>query len=172
MPTPQPSRQHNKQITLIMKNNHLKIAANKESKMPTVKKVFPYKLKKLGSIAMLSTASLLALNSCNKDDEPQLPLQTVEYTFGPDGWDEIYPASKLSSVGADKNVGIIKIKSDGKNWRKIGADKVLLILDPAFSATNNKGTGDKTEINNVTVESIDDSLKLVNYGYLVNKRQY
>jgi hypothetical protein len=58
-----------------MKNNHLKIAANKESKMPTVKKIIPYKLKKLGSIAMLSTASLLALNSCGKDDEPEDPTK-------------------------------------------------------------------------------------------------
>jgi hypothetical protein len=40
--------------------------------MPTVKKIIPYKLKKLGSIAMLSTASLLALNSCGKD-EPEDP---------------------------------------------------------------------------------------------------
>jgi hypothetical protein len=72
---PQPSRQHNKQITLIMKNNHLKIAVNKESKMPTVKKIIPYKLKKLGSIAMLGAASLLALNSCGKDDEPEDPTK-------------------------------------------------------------------------------------------------
>jgi hypothetical protein len=43
--------------------------------MPTVKKVFPYKLKKLGSIAMLGTASLLALNSCGKDDEPEDPTK-------------------------------------------------------------------------------------------------
>jgi hypothetical protein len=57
-----------------MKNNHLKIAVNKESKMPTVKKIIPYKLKKLGSIAMLSTASLLALNSCSKD-EPEDPTK-------------------------------------------------------------------------------------------------
>jgi hypothetical protein len=156
-----------------MKNNHLKIAANKEPKLPQGgEKIIPCKLKKWGSIAMLSTASLLALNSCNKNDEPEQQQQTVEYNFGPDGWDEIYPASKLSSVGADKNVGTIKIKSDGKNWRKLKAADVLLILDPAFDAANGKGTGDKTEVNNVTVKSIDDSLKLIKYGYLVNVRQY
>jgi hypothetical protein len=140
--------------------------------MPTVKKVFPYKLKKLGSIAMLSTASLLALNSCGKDDEPQQQLQTVEYTFGSGYWDEIWPATNVAKAGADKNIGTIKIKSDGKNWGKLGTDGILLGLDPVFEAANGKGTGDKTEINNVTVKSIDDSLKLIKYGYLVNVRQY
>jgi hypothetical protein len=140
--------------------------------MPTVKKIIPYKLKKLGSIAMLSTASLLALNSCGKDDEPQQQLQTVEYTFGSGYWDEIYPASKLSGVGADKNVGTIKIKSDGKSWGRLGTTDILRDLDPAFEAANGKGTGDKTEINNVTVTSTSDSLKLVRYGYLVNAKTW
>jgi hypothetical protein len=115
--------------------------------------------------------SLTAFNSCGKD-EPQPPLRTVEYTFGPDNASEIYPASKLSNVGADKNVGTIKIKSDGKNWRKLGTDDILSVLDSAFEAANGKGTGDSTEVNNVTVKSINDSLKFVGYGYLVNVKQY
>jgi hypothetical protein len=45
-------------------------------KLNTMKaKIIPYKLKKLGSIAMLGAASLLALNSCGKDDEPEDPTK-------------------------------------------------------------------------------------------------
>jgi hypothetical protein len=155
-----------------MKNNHLKIAANKEPKLPQGgEKIIPCKLKKWGFMAMLGAASLLALNSCGKD-EPQQQLQTVEYTFGSGYWDEIYPASKLSGVGADKNIGTIKIKSDGKSWGRLGTDDILRDLDPAFEAANGKGTGDKTEVNNVTVMSIDDSLKFVKYGYLVNVKTW
>jgi hypothetical protein len=38
--------------------------------MPTVKKTIPYKLRTLGSVAMLGAASLIVLNSCQKDEDP------------------------------------------------------------------------------------------------------
>jgi hypothetical protein len=118
-------------------------------------------------IFTLMIAAAVVFAGCSKD-EPQAPLQTVEYNFGPGYWDEIYPESKLSNAGADKNIGTIKIKSDGKSWGRLGTNDILLVLDPAFAAANGKGTGDQTEINNVRIKSDSDSLKLVKYGYLVN----
>jgi hypothetical protein len=126
-------------------------------------------LKKQPLMIMLAAMPIAGFTGCDKD-EPEPLQQTVEYTFGPESWDEIYPASKLSKVGADKNIKTIKIKSDGEYWGGLGSNSVLLILDPAFEAANGKGTGDGTKIYGLTIKSIEDSLKLVKYGYLVNVR--
>jgi hypothetical protein len=116
--------------------------------------------------AILCLITGFTLSGCSKD-EPQTEKQTVEFTFGPTYWDEVYPTTNIAKAGADKNVGKIKIKSNGDNFSGLKiSDISALTLDPAFAAANGKGTGDGTVLNGVQIDNKADSTKAVAYGYI------
>jgi hypothetical protein len=123
MPTPQPSRQHSKQITLIMKNNHLKIAVNKEPKLPQGgEKIIPCKLKKWGFMAMLGAASLLALNSCGKD-EPEDPTK-----------------AKIEALKAQEKQQAAEVRA-AVHPAKYDPDKIQSLFDSEFRGESNRRLG-------------------------------
>ena len=111
---------------------------------------------------------LTVFQSCGDDEKPSTELQTVEFTFGPDQVGELRPTTNIAKAGADKNVGKIKIKSDGKNWGGANVSTIAgKLLDPAFEAANGKGTGDNTKLNGLYINNKSDSIRLADvYGYI------
>ena len=115
------------------------------------------------------TISAFAFWACNGDDPVDTPtLQTVEFTFGPGSTNEINPTTNISKAGADKNVGKIKIKSNGGSWNGAKVSELAdMLIDPAFDAANGKGTGDGTKLVRVQIDNKGDSIRLHDvYGYI------
>ena len=120
-----------------------------------------------GKAVMIVAIALMAL-ACKDNEDEQVQLQTVEFTFGPGYMDEVYPATNVAKAGADKNVGKIKIKSNGQDWRGFKvSDLANTMLAPVFAAANGKGTGDKTKLMGVQIDNKADSTRLADvYGYV------
>jgi hypothetical protein len=171
MPTPQPSRQHNKQITLIMKNNHLKIAVNKEPKLPQGgEKIIPCKLKMLGIGAGLAVGTLFG--ACQKEnDTTQIQQHDTDYTFN------------IHTIISLKDITQIKASADSAEVRKIyfvpygtweqfssnGISNLRKnVFEPALAAAGSKGSG-KGNFEDINITPTD-SLWMVQQGWTVNQR--
>jgi hypothetical protein len=161
MPTPQPSRQHNKQITLIMKNNHLKIAVNKESKM-LFKKLNKYNFKKLVPMTMLAVSPIV-FNSCSKDETTKYD---ITFIWGIDRQDDIYPVTKIQQAASNEEVNSVILESDGQMWGGIkiellykGLLKDALAVSPKVKLA---GIINGTQVKNE--QDRQDSIKIVNAG--------
>jgi hypothetical protein len=174
MPMPQPSRQHNKQITLIMKNNHLKIAVNKEPKCPPKggEKIIPCKLKMLSIGAGLAAGTLFG--SCQKnEDTPPIQQHDTEIYYVQGRHQDIAPEVIKNHTDSSevRHLYIVPVIPNSGSWTyDTDAITTLInkLLKPAMAVSSKvKGKGPFYFENPVLPA---DSLWLVQQGWTVNQR--
>ena len=139
--------------------------------MKVLKKIVPYKIRRLLPIAGIAAMGM-ALPSCSKDDEPDVPQHDVELTFTVGEYDNI-KSSVIKSYADNPAVKHIYlcVEGDFLNFDAYGITNMRNGMERRINVCPEKvrGRGNFIFVPGLITET--DSLWYLKQGWTVNKRQ-